>query len=336
MEGLAIRTNQRKRQSETSRVSFKLVRAIRTNEKGRALGALRPENARGVAPPRARSFLGEARTMTDYKAQAQVSNALELPDPRALRGLCERMIVDEQDDGTYAVASSSGNTYDVDLRQKTCTCYDFAQRGGDDGDVSMCKHLYKVAYTTGAMPVSVEDGDIADAVREEIGADADLELDLEPKLDAERVAGEPRHAADMMADADAEAAAATDGGEEEADEPICGAPCKDGSPCEWPRSECPVDAHADHRGEALDDGVVADEQEDDAPEPPEPGDDLEAERDLVERQERALADERARAEERPDDAAAVADGGAGDVSAAVSEALDATDSDRPVVIVINL
>ncbi|GAB3700429.1 hypothetical protein GCM10028858_15050 [Halorubrum pallidum] len=42
--------------------------------------------------------------------------------------------------GVYEVQSASGNTYEVDVASKTCTCPDFTKRRPSGG----CKHLRRV------------------------------------------------------------------------------------------------------------------------------------------------------------------------------------------------
>ncbi|WP_135303400.1 SWIM zinc finger family protein [Haloarcula amylovorans] len=82
--------------------------------------------------------------MTLLKPSANAEPTALAPDPsslssRAVRAWTERMAVRQQRDGTYAVATESGHTYVVDLRDHSCTCPDHEIRG------ERCKHLRRVA-----------------------------------------------------------------------------------------------------------------------------------------------------------------------------------------------
>lgn len=59
-------------------------------------------------------------------------------DPRTERARTEEMDVSLlRKGGVYEVQSASGNTYEVDVASKTCTCPDFTKRQPSGG----CKHL---------------------------------------------------------------------------------------------------------------------------------------------------------------------------------------------------
>ena len=62
-------------------------------------------------------------------------------DPRTERARTEEMDVSLlRKGGMYEVKSASGNTYEVDVASKTCTCPDFTKRQPSGG----CKHLRRV------------------------------------------------------------------------------------------------------------------------------------------------------------------------------------------------
>lgn len=60
-------------------------------------------------------------------------------DARSRRAWTERMLVDRREDDTYAVTTESGNTYRVDVGERSCSCPDHRIRG------EQCKHLRRVA-----------------------------------------------------------------------------------------------------------------------------------------------------------------------------------------------
>lgn len=65
----------------------------------------------------------------------------EESDPRTERARTEAMDVSLlRKGGVYEVQSESGNTYEVDVASKTCTCPDFTKRQPSGG----CKHLRRV------------------------------------------------------------------------------------------------------------------------------------------------------------------------------------------------
>jgi hypothetical protein len=65
----------------------------------------------------------------------------EESDPRTERARTEEMDVSLlRKGGVYEVQSASGNTYEVDVASKTCTCPDFTKRQPSGG----CKHLRRV------------------------------------------------------------------------------------------------------------------------------------------------------------------------------------------------
>ena len=70
-----------------------------------------------------------------------------LPD-RAARAWTERMSVSRREDDSYAVTTESGQTYRVDLRDRSCSCPDHRIRG------ERCKHLRRVAIEITARRVA--------------------------------------------------------------------------------------------------------------------------------------------------------------------------------------
>lgn len=80
-------------------------------------------------------------------------------DARALSE-CMTVVSVPETPGFYQVASSSGSTYTVDARDRSCTCRDFEYRG----DQRECKHLRRVDFATGkrVIPRWVNDEDVDD------------------------------------------------------------------------------------------------------------------------------------------------------------------------------
>ncbi|MFD1588510.1 hypothetical protein ACFR9U_16145 [Halorientalis brevis] len=68
-------------------------------------------------------------------------------DARTRRALTECMTVLEDGPDLYTVVSESGKEYNVDLREKRCTCLDHKHR-----EVS-CKHIRRAAFASGAKPI---------------------------------------------------------------------------------------------------------------------------------------------------------------------------------------
>lgn len=60
--------------------------------------------------------------------------------PRAVRALTEEFDVERVGAETYRVRSHSGNTYTVDVTERSCTCPDHEHR-----EVA-CKHLLRVVF----------------------------------------------------------------------------------------------------------------------------------------------------------------------------------------------
>jgi hypothetical protein len=72
-------------------------------------------------------------------------------DPRTERARTEEMDVSLlRKGGVYEVESASGNTYEVDVASKTCTCPDFTKRQPSGG----CKHLRRadIEIRSGSVP----------------------------------------------------------------------------------------------------------------------------------------------------------------------------------------
>lgn len=223
-----------------------------------SLRAWRSQNARALGRPDW-SFLTEvARTMTNYELHHKIANELDgLNDGRDVRALTEDMVVEPVRDREhrFRVASESGRVYTVDTQLGACTCPDHSQRD------NFCKHARRVIFEEGMRPIPdgvVQIPAIADELTDE-GESVDLELTLDMPEPTEPEPGADLDAERQMVEQQETTVAATDGGnaDDADDEEICGAACKDGSPCEWPIDECPVDSHADRRGEALEDGTDA-------------------------------------------------------------------------------
>ncbi len=266
--------------------------------------------------------------MTNYELHHKIADELDgLNDGRDVRALCVPMAVGQTDDFEFVVGSaSSDRTYHVDTQLGRCSCPDHEQRNNH------CQHLRKATFVSGQRVIPESVKRIGDVATDLIGADESIDLSL--SLDASNVDGEPRwesevrqqQSADETATAASEPAditherdlveqqAATDGGQKAVDaadsndegEELCGSTnTADGSPCGWAAADCPHD----HHRQTDTDGSQSDATTDTGSEPASDG----GEADTV----------------------AVADG-SGDVGDAVEQAIDATDGDRPVVIVINV
>lgn len=79
-------------------------------------------------------------------AQAAPQGSSEVDD-RTHRALTECMTVLEDGPDLYTVVSESGSEYNVDAREKRCTCPDHKHRE------AICKHIRRVAYATGEKEV---------------------------------------------------------------------------------------------------------------------------------------------------------------------------------------
>ena len=100
-------------------------------------------------------------------------------DPRTERARTEEMDVSLlRKGGVYEVESASGNTYEVDVASKTCTCPDFTKRQPSGG----CKHLRRVDIEIRSRSVPRPDGrlpatvDVTEQLSERI-------LELEQEID---------------------------------------------------------------------------------------------------------------------------------------------------------
>ena len=78
---------------------------------------------------------------------AAALDALDQPSKRELRALREGMIVEQIAPDMYTVWNQSGESYTVDLRGMRCECEDYQYRS------ARCKHLFRVAYVTGIIPI---------------------------------------------------------------------------------------------------------------------------------------------------------------------------------------
>lgn len=81
-----------------------------------------------------------------------------IEEPRTRRALTEDMDVRFGTRGpVYEVHSQSGNTYEVDIEAKTCTCPDYRKRRDMLGDLG-CKHLRRVDLEIRARTLPRPDG----------------------------------------------------------------------------------------------------------------------------------------------------------------------------------
>ena len=91
-----------------------------------------------VAPDGGRTGDVRDRLVVDENAESQ--DDLE---PRTKRAVAEAMDVSLlSKGGRYEVQSASGNRYEVDVIDESCTCPDWQQRSPEGG----CKHLRRVDH----------------------------------------------------------------------------------------------------------------------------------------------------------------------------------------------
>lgn len=84
-----------------------------------------------------------------------IPDCIEKRDPRTQRAYRERMQVSlARAGGHYTVYSESGNTYEVDIAAKTCTCPDYRENKPEGG----CKHLRRVDLEIRSNRVPTPDG----------------------------------------------------------------------------------------------------------------------------------------------------------------------------------
>jgi len=94
--------------------------------------------AGAVAPDGGRA--GDVRDRLAVDENTQSQNDLE---PRTKRAVTEAMDASLlSKGGRYEVQSASGNRYEVDVIDKSCTCPDWQQRSPEGG----CKHLRRVDH----------------------------------------------------------------------------------------------------------------------------------------------------------------------------------------------
>ncbi|WP_435182147.1 hypothetical protein [Halorussus sp. AFM4] len=105
----------------------------------------------------------------------------EKSDPRTKRAQTEEMDISLlRKGGVYEVQSASGNTYEVDVASKTCTCPDFTKRQPSGG----CKHLRRADIEIQSGNVPRPDGrlpetaDVAERLSERI---LELEQEIEER-----------------------------------------------------------------------------------------------------------------------------------------------------------
>jgi len=90
------------------------------------------------------------RLVVDENAQSQ--DELE---PRTKRAVAEAMDISLLlKGGRYEVQSASGNRYEVDIIDESCTCPDWQQRSPEDG----CKHLRRVDHESKRSRIPRPDG----------------------------------------------------------------------------------------------------------------------------------------------------------------------------------
>jgi hypothetical protein len=86
-----------------------------------------------------------------------IPDCIEEKDTRTQRAYREEMQVSlAQAGGRYTVYSASGNTYEVDIASKTCTCTDFRENEPAGG----CKHLRRVDLEIRTNQVPTPDGSL--------------------------------------------------------------------------------------------------------------------------------------------------------------------------------
>ena len=84
-----------------------------------------------------------------------IPDRIEEQEPRTQRAYREPMQVSlARAGGHYTVYAASGNTYEVDVAAKTCTCNDYRENGPDGG----CKHLRRVDIEIRSNQVPTPDG----------------------------------------------------------------------------------------------------------------------------------------------------------------------------------
>jgi hypothetical protein len=90
--------------------------------------------------------------MSTYETQQQESSGTDYEqlDDRTERALTEYMTVLPQGGEVYTVVGENGSTYRVDGREGRCTCPDHEHRAVE------CKHIRRVAFATGAVPIPGE------------------------------------------------------------------------------------------------------------------------------------------------------------------------------------
>ena len=94
--------------------------------------------AEAVAPDGGRTGDVRDRLVVDENAESQ-----DNIEPRTKRAVAEAMDVSlPSKGGRYEVQSASGNRYEVDVIDESCTCPDWQQRSPEGG----CKHLRRVDH----------------------------------------------------------------------------------------------------------------------------------------------------------------------------------------------
>lgn len=96
----------------------------------------------GQERPDAEQF--ERSCATPYSDSPFRDGEYDLEDQRTHRALTEAMETRFLEEGArYEVESESGNTYEIDVADRTCTCPDWAKRNSELG-AQGCKHLRRV------------------------------------------------------------------------------------------------------------------------------------------------------------------------------------------------
>ena len=101
-------------------------------------------------------------------------------EPRTRRAREEDMDVTlKQKGGIYEVHSQSGNTYEVDVAGKTCSCPDWEEREPEGG----CKHMRRVDMEIRSGDVPKPDGSIPEVALADGGAEASVRAKIEEAIE---------------------------------------------------------------------------------------------------------------------------------------------------------
>lgn len=107
-------------------------------------------------------------------------------DPRTRRAINEQMDVLFVGIGRYVVHSESGNRYEVDIFERSCTCPDWQ----DESTPDRCKHVRRVDLEIAARTVPRPDGRIARDLTTTTRSSLTIHSDQEPTPETEdRIVG---------------------------------------------------------------------------------------------------------------------------------------------------